>query len=239
MKRIINVLGLNILIKPIFKMLEERSRQYEVKHFEGSVDFAVEVSIDEIRKYKEINPHLSEDEIEYILTSIIFYKKIINYDAFLLHSSSISVKDFAYSFSAPSGGGKSTHTNLYLGNFKNSFIINDDKPAYRYIDGEFYVYGTPWSGKNNISKNVCIPLKGLCFIKKAQENSIRLLSNNEALHSVLAQTIRFKDNNMQDKLLTLLDKFISKYNIYECSCDISKEAVQMSYEIINNKGVKE
>lgn len=238
MKQIINVLDLNIAIDPQYEMLKERSKQYIVNN-NPKIDFEVKVDNAEIEKYKKANPQLSYDEIEYILTSIIFYKKIIDYNAFLLHSSSVALNNYAYSFSASSGGGKSTHSELYLKYFKDSYIVNDDKPAYKYIDGKFYVYGTPWSGKNDISKNIKVELKGLCFIKKADTNTIRKMNNIEAIHNVLSQTIRFKDNILHEKLLSLLDKFVSLYNIYELSCDISKEAMMLSFETLDKKGRKE
>ena len=48
-------------------------------------------------------------------------------------------------------------------------VINDDKPIIRKIDGEFYVYGTPWQGKESIGKNIpalilSVLQNGLAFI---------------------------------------------------------------------------
>ena len=49
------------------------------------------------------------------------------------------VDDYAYVFSADSGTGKSTHTQLWLEHFGDrAYILNDDKPAIRLIDGKVY-----------------------------------------------------------------------------------------------------
>ena len=72
----------------------------------------------------------------------------------LLHSSAVVVDGYAYLFSADSGTGKSTHTGLWKQHFGDrAYIINDDKPAIRKVDGEWYVFGTPWSGKTDTSVN--------------------------------------------------------------------------------------
>ncbi|MDY4156090.1 MAG: hypothetical protein SOY31_03755, partial [Bacilli bacterium] len=136
----------------------------------------------------------------------------------------------AYSFSGDSGQGKSTHASLYLKEFKDSFIINDDKPIYHFNGTGFDVCGNPWSGKNDISKNVTIPLKALCFIKQGNSNNVRKIGEEEAIKKIIRQTIIPKNVNKLDKLLDLVTKFVNSTNIYEIECDISKEACLSSYK---------
>ena len=72
-----------------------------------------------------------------------------------------------------SGTGKSTHTALWLKNFApRASIINDDKPAIRIQKDGIFVYGTPWSGKTDQNKNVKVPLQGIAFLERGEENSI-------------------------------------------------------------------
>ena len=160
-----------------------------------------------------------------------FYTALIDNEGFLLHASAVVVDGVAYCFSAPSGTGKSTHTNLWLEVFKNkgAYIINDDKPAVKVVDGVPMIYGTPFSGKYDISVNTCVPLKALCFIQRSNINSIKKISPFQAASLVLDQTIRPENDELMDKLFNTLEKVVLSVPSYILSCNISKEAALLAY----------
>ena len=109
----------------------------------------------------------------------------------MLHSSAVVVDGYAYLFSADSGVGKSTHTDLWLKLLgEKAFIVNDDKPAIRNIDGEWFVYGTPWCGKNNTNKNAKIKLGAIVFLERSEDNWIEQEEIKEAIPKFFKQTIR-------------------------------------------------
>lgn len=97
------------------------------------------------------NPHLDYEMIEYIWMGSEFYNALINFNGMLLHSSCVVYENKAYLFSAPCGTGKSTHTSIWLKRFPDSYILNDDKPALRITENGVYAYGTPFSGKTDLS----------------------------------------------------------------------------------------
>ena len=175
------------------------------------------------------NPHLSIEDCEYIWAGSEFYELLPEFDGFLLHSSAIVYEDKAYLFSAPSGTGKSTHTQLWLKNFEGSYILNDDKPAVMLKDGKIMVYGTPFSGKTDLNVNKCVPLQGLCVLERDEKNWIEKIPTEEALFSILNQTCRPVDEARMDKLLTILDKIVSTMPVYKLHCNMEDEAAQVSY----------
>ena len=69
-------------------------------------------------------------------------------------------------------------------------MLNDDKPALRLENGRWYAYGTPWSGKSGINQNKKVPLGGICFLKRGEDNRIRRLSAAEAVPLMFMQTRR-------------------------------------------------
>ncbi len=108
-----------------------------------------------------------------------------------LHSSAVVVDGYAYLFSADSGTGKSTHTGLWLEHFKEkAFIINDDKPVLRLENGQWFVYGTPWSGKTDLNINVKAKLGAIVFLERAKENHITPIEVKEAIPLFFNQTVR-------------------------------------------------
>ncbi len=173
------------------------------------------------------------------LESLALFRKLCNYclenaDGLIFHSSAIAVDGQAYLFTAPSGTGKSTHARLWrelLGD--RAVMVNDDKPIVRLIDGEFYVYGTPWNGKHRLGNNCKMKIKAICAISQAKENQIRSASTGEMLMVMLNQTIRPKEQVNMDKLLGLLEKLLLRVDIYKLGCNISKEAAELSYKTMS------
>lgn len=75
-------------------------------------------------------------------------------------------------FLGRSGTGKSTHSRLWLNHIEDTSLLNDDNPVIRYVDGQAYVYGTPWSGKTPCYKNEFMPLKAVVRLSQAPYNKI-------------------------------------------------------------------
>lgn len=103
------------------------------------------------------------------------------YETLMVHASVVCHEGEGYMFLGRSGTGKSTHSSLWLKNFaSNTYLLNDDNPVIRVVDGHSYVYGTPWSGKTPCYKAERVSLKGVVRLSQAPHNSIARLS---PLHS--------------------------------------------------------
>lgn len=171
-----------------------------------------------------------------MLTGQDFYTSLINYDGILLHSSCIAVDGIAYAFSADSGTGKSTHTSLWLKHFGDrAHMVNDDKPAIRIIDGKVYACGTPWSGKYDYSTPELVPLAGICFLERSEENHIKPAETSKAIYNIFAQTVRKIGTQRMEKLLEVLDNLFKLVPIWDLGCNISDEAVMTSYNAMKPK----
>ena len=91
---------------------------------------------------------------EYLETLALYRKiveRLLEWDTLLFHGSCISVDSKAYLFTAKSGTGKSTHTQLWKKWFgERAVFINDDKPLLKISAQGVTVYGTPWDGKHRL-----------------------------------------------------------------------------------------
>ena len=224
--------------KTIYKFSERLCENYRYDGEEKPV-FSVEIIPEDIEKEKEKAPEFPDAYLE----CLALFRKLCDYtldnaQGIIFHSSAIMVDGEAYLFTAPSGTGKSTHTRLcrdLLGD--RAVMINDDKPIIRYIDGDFYVYGTPWNGKHRLDTNTRARIKAICKIYQAKENVIERASASEMLITLLGQTIRPSEEEKMDKLLVLLDKMLKQVNLYKLGCNISKEAAELSFNTMS-KGEK-
>ena len=171
------------------------------------------------------------DTVAYMESAYQFYLQMLNFGGFYMHASAVVRDGQAYLFTGESGAGKSTHARLWKEAFGADVrIINDDKPALRFIDGVWYAYGTPWCGKDGININEKAVVAGLCFLKKSSQNAIRKLSGREAAMRILGQTIfRFAHAEQVDALLSMIECFLEYIPVYELDNLPNHDAVQLSY----------
>ena len=107
------------------------------------------------------------------------------YQTLMVHASVIAHGGGGYMFLGRSGTGKSTHSRLWLENIEDTYLLNDDNPVVRYIDGQAYIYGTPWSGKTPCYKNESMPLKGVVRLSQAPYNKITRLAPLQSFASLM------------------------------------------------------
>jgi hypothetical protein len=188
-------------------------------------------------EYQKRRPYLTYEEAEYINTCREFCYRLLDFEGFVLHSSAVVVDNRAYLFSALSGTGKSTHTELWLKKFGDrAYILNDDKPAIRLIDGVWHACGTPWSGKYDISRPACVPLAGIAFLNRDTTNHIERYTGPMMTYDLLSQTLRHPKK--LDMLITSIDKLASAVPVWKLFCNMEPEAAEVSYNAMSGN-VKE
>ena len=181
-------------------------------------------------KFPEKFHGVSDDIGEYLYSGASFYKQLLNFEGLMLHSTAVVVDGKAYLFSADPGTGKSTHTSLWLDRFGDrAYILNDDKPALRRMDGKWYAFGTPWSGKHDISVNTGVPVAGIAMLRRGEDNEIEPFGGKDAILAILKQVNRPKDMEFRIKLLDLLDKLITEVPVWCLKCNMDPGAVDVSY----------
>ena len=226
-----DIAGLRVKIEHIGKRTKKQAHAYlsENQSDELKADITINVSDEKIDSHMKEHPELGYEDWEYMLTGSAFYAALLKFNGMLLHSSCVVVDGVAYAFSADSGTGKSTHTNLWLKYFGDrAYILNDDKPAIRKIDGKIYACGTPWSGKYDYSKPEIVPLGGICFIERSKTNWIKKADTNKAVFNIFSQTVRKLPLKGMNLLLDVIEDIFNSAPLYELGCDISKEAVEVS-----------
>lgn len=233
MVRKYRICGLRIECDFNFPTMTARAEKY-LDNYSSPAEISVSCAEKYVELLRKNNPALSEDECEIIGTAQSFYMQLLRHNGFMLHSSAVELDGRAYLFSAPSGTGKSTHTEQWLKLFGDrAHIINDDKPAICIVDGKILAYGTPWSGKSDLNINVGVPLQGICMLERSQENYIEPLPADRAVFGILNQTVRPPDESGMDRLLTMLDEVVNSIPVWRMGCNISTAAAQTAYEAMS------
>lgn len=233
-----DIAGLKIKINNCGGRIGKQSKAYLAENQDESQSADIDILVNQQRIDAMIkdHPELSQGDWEYMLTGNDFYTELVNFNGILLHSSCVVVDGVAYAFSADSGTGKSTHTKLWLKKFGDrAYMLNDDKPAIRIIDGKVYACGTPWSGKHDYSTPAVVPLAGICFLERSEENWIKPAETNKAIFNIFSQTVRRLGEADMNKLMDILNELFEKVPIYQLGCNISEEAVDCSYNAMKKE----
>lgn len=217
---------------------EKQAVPYLSKNQDENIKADIVINVDDSRVEAAIkeHPELNQGDWEYMLTGSDFYTDLIKFNGILLHSSCVVVDGVAYAFSADSGTGKSTHTQLWLKHFGDrAYILNDDKPAIRIIDGKPYACGTPWSGKYDYSTPAVVPLAGICFLSRSETNQIKKADTGKAIYNIFSQTVRRLGESRMNLLMDNLNEIFKLVPIYDLGCNMSDDAVLCSYNAMKKE----
>jgi hypothetical protein len=167
------------------------------------------------------------------LETLAVYRKIAvrmpEYDTWLMHGSAVAVGEEAFLFTAASGTGKTTHTRLWLEQIPGAYVVNGDKPLLRLRDGFCEVCGTPWSGKENMNRNVIVPLRAICFLNRGAETQIEEISFRDAAPLLLQQSYRPRDSLIMQKTMTMIRALGDCTRFYCLFCNMEPEAALVSW----------
>ena len=225
---------INYEIKNIYPSLEKRCRDYLISE-NSECDESFIITEKDIDAEKN-DVGFSRQYLEFIAACRKISNTLAFRNAFLLHSAVFDVGGVGVALAAVSGTGKTTHMLLWrqiLG--ERLTIVNGDKPFVRFFESEPntpYAYGTPWSGKENLSCNMRTPLRHICFIERAAENSCEPISANEAVNLLFKQLYIPKEPQAAASTLLLMDKLISSCKLWRIRCNMEISAAETAYNAI-------
>lgn len=195
----------------------------------GEADIVVNCNV---QRLMEANPTVTDpDMAQYMGTGTLFARALLDFQGFQLHSSAVMLEGRAYLFSAPSGTGKSTHTEKWC-RLYGAQLLNDDKPVLRRQGEQWIAYGTPWSGKYDLSVPTGVPLGAIIFLNRGQENTITRLTADQAVPLLISQCLRYLDARHMEKQLGLLDLLLRSVPVYRLYCRNDDQAARVSYEAV-------
>ena len=154
-----------------------------------------------------------------------------------IHSSCIVSDDKAVIFLGESGTGKSTHTRLWRENIPGSFLLNDDSPIVRVIDGTTWVYGSPWSGKTPCYRQERYPLAACVRLSQAPYNKIHklhVIKGYAALHPSCPPEFAY-DESLYSHISATLGVLLKSVPVYHLECLPDADAAQLSHSTIYSR----
>ena len=230
---IYRIADLNIQINHKYRYLSFLCKDYLCKDQSVTPDICISPIEEDVKKDREILDEkiYTDGYIESLSVYRQIARKILKFNGLILHASVIEMNGKAYAFTAPSGTGKSTHCRLWLEAYPDKArIINGDKPLIRYIDGELYIYGTPWCGKENYNVNTRAPLSAVCFLQRGENNEIQEIDKNEALRRIFTQLLLPETQAQSEMFFNMVEILTEKVKFYSLKCNMDISAATTAYE---------
>lgn len=142
------------------------------------------------------------------------------YGTLEMHASVIACQGRGFLFLAPSGTGKSTHSQMWLSSIPGSELLNDDNPIVRiHPDGEVWVYGSPWSGKTPCYRNMAVPVGAFVRIRRAPFNKCSRTSVIESYANIYSSCSGFKaSREMGDAIHSTLNSIATTVPCFTMEC---------------------
>ena len=225
---------INYDISNIYPGVEKRCREYVVPDAAIS-DEKIVITKEDI-KAENNTDGFSPQYLEFIALCRKISDKLPFNNGFLLHSTVFEVSGVGIALAALSGTGKTTHMLLWqrlLG--ERLTIVNGDKPFVRFLEDEPntpYAYGSPWSGKENLSCNMRVPLRHICFIERAEDNSCEPINTDEALNLLFNQLYIPRDPSAAASALALTNRLITSCNLWRIRCNMDISAAKVAYNAL-------
>lgn len=172
--------------------------------------------------------------------SALLYRRICQimprFDAFLLHAAVLCMDGRGYAFSARRGTGKSTHLSLWQACYGDRVtVVNGDKPLLRRgADGHWWVFGTPWAGKEGLNSNTVCPLNAVVFLEQGPVNRITPAATADTAARILEGTILPPDPATQDRMAALVGSLTRDVPAYVLSCRPDREAAMLACATLQN-----
>lgn len=182
--------------------------------------------------YKTAHLGLIDDQLKHYTTDnalmVLYALSSSQNMTLLMHASTVVNGGRAYLFLAPSGTGKSTHSQLWLKNVPFTRLLNDDNPVITINDGKVIASGSPWSGKTPCYINESYPVGALVYITRAKYNKIHRMSKIEAYGAVLTSASGKRwDRTIADGIHKALEYVVGNVPIYRLECLPDAEAAKV------------
>lgn len=165
------------------------------------------------------------------MVRIVYSQRVLLRNGFSIHASAVVKDGSAFLFLGKSGTGKSTHSSLWMQAWPEVELLNDDNPIVRWIDGQFWVYGSPWSGKTSCYKQHRAPLRGVVRLVQAPLNRWTTVKGVKAWTTVFPScAVMMEEPRLYGALQETLNRLVTVVKVGRLECLPNVSAARMSEE---------
>ena len=151
-----------------------------------------------------------------------------------LHAACVEMGDFAVAFTGHSGLGKSTRARAWVEGLGAQWI-SGDRPAVRLEKQGSTACGVPWDGKEQIFRDVEVPLKCIMEVRRSPVNYIRKLSEDQARQLIMQQSfVPMWDTDAAVMAMANVRRLVRQTPVYRVFCGPDAEDAKAIHDILVN-----
>ncbi len=211
--------------------------EYRVYHFKNEIHYVSKkddqhVTIKVIESYydtfmSEFRPWFQIHLEEFCLEN----------EAITLHSASIEYRGKAILFTAPSGTGKTTQTNLWHDYVKGISDINADRTLLQKTNHDYKACGFPLYGGVLRCEQKARTIEAIVIVRQGKQNVIHELSLHEKISLIYSECTVPNIDRYVSKAMDLVIDMIQNVKIVLYYCNMEKEAVDVLYRYLYHEEV--
>ena len=151
-----------------------------------------------------------------------------------LHAACVEVGEFAVAFTGHSGLGKSTRARAWVDGLGARWI-SGDRPAVRLEKQGSTACGVPWDGKEQIFRDVEVPLRCIMEVRRSPAIYVRRLSEDQARQLIMQQSfVPMWDTDAAVMAMANVRQLVRKTPVYRVFCGPEAEDARAIYDILVN-----
>jgi hypothetical protein len=194
-------------------------------------DISVCLSAEFLLGLQEKYSYIPVDKWAYETAGLMFAKKLVEFEGFILTASAILMEGEAFLFLAPKEMGLQTYAAFWKKHFGSdrAEVIISDKLAVRWKNGRYCAFFTPWSSHTEKGGSNGVPVRAVALAERSKKNWMYSLNKAESLSCMLQYVQAFSETDYMNKLLEQLSLFYSWVPIYKAGCQANGSSVAAAY----------
>jgi hypothetical protein len=145
----------------------------------------------------------------------------------ILHASGVISSGIGLCFAGPSGVGKSTLA-AHLSEQQNLTVLGEDNLVVRYLEGDYWVFGSPWHLNPAMCSPQGVPLQKLFFLTRGGDKGIRQLSPMAGVTRILQTAfIPYYRPECVEKILQNIGRMAERIPFYALSYELGEDIWEM------------
>lgn len=157
----------------------------------------------------------------------IYVNWLASYGDFILHASGVAFNGDGYCFVGESGAGKSTLVETLVKD-PSITVLGEDQVIVRFLEGKFWIYGTPWHTKPEMCSPVGVPLQKLFFLERSFDPQVQAISPVNAVARIMRTAfIPYYRKDLLPGILARLDQISQSIPLFTLTYPLGYDVWQL------------